>query len=379
MSVRELQFWTDVTPRVYEQRWEGDRVACAGTQTDFSFRVAVEEKARSLGCWEAISNLAMLDAVRHLQQKEQYTPCFGGEFPLIPLPPGTPALVGMEREKLCGVLECYWKPPCDQHRTMEKGMNTAREMGEAVFLPENTDRAPDYVVDELAQPLAQNREAVDAPRPEARREPVASHAAAAGRRTAEEEAVAGIINRLADSSQIFVSAIEEFVHQSATWSGALRQQLEDVLGRLDQFAHVVSEQRAFHSATQEKFEQLSSAFTVMQGADAQHAAEVEVLRNETREQAESVSGRLDEVSARLSLHQEEFLGMQVRVEALSHLESTVSHLTSKMAGWSERLDHQGEVLHSLCEIQNQRAAAMGQVLEALTRFKTSTVLPSAKP
>ena len=49
--------------------------------TDFRLRPAVEEKAEMFGCLEAVFDLTIIDAVRLLQQKELYIPCFGGESP----------------------------------------------------------------------------------------------------------------------------------------------------------------------------------------------------------------------------------------------------------------------------------------------------------
>src|SRR5579862_5633338 len=46
---------------------------------DTNLRIAVEEKAKAFGCAEAISNLAIIDAVRFLQHRERCTPCFGWE------------------------------------------------------------------------------------------------------------------------------------------------------------------------------------------------------------------------------------------------------------------------------------------------------------
>jgi hypothetical protein len=310
--------------------------------SDSGLRVAVEEKARTFGCLDAISNLAIIDAVRFLQQKERYTPCFGGESPLVPL---------LEAPKLCGVLECYWKLPCDTHRiapaaSLEACMNeeVVRNMEETILAP-----VPPAPKDETS--------------------------AVAGE--FEEQSVADIVGRVADSAGALVAAVRDLAQRSAGWNGTVRRQLAGLTDRFGQLAEVVFEQQVVNAVTHERHEQLSTAVASLEAADARRGSEVEALRGETRERTNGFSRHLEELSSRLRLQQEDFAGFQAKLDSLTHLQSTVAELGSRVDVWCERLDRQGDVLHRLCEEQTQRAAALDQFLVVLSKLRTSTVSPPA--
>jgi hypothetical protein len=53
-------------------------------------------------------------------------------------------------------------------------------------------------------------------------------------------------------------------------------------------------------------------------------------------------------------------------------------LSTRVEGWCERLDRQGEALHTLCVAQNQRNEALDQVVEVLNRLRTASTVPAAK-
>jgi len=164
----------------------------------------------------------------------------------------------------------------------------------------------------------------------------------------EEETVTGILSQLAESATAFLSAIQSLARQSASSNTTVRQQLERLQG---------------------SFEQLG----------ARHEAGMGTLSEEVRARTDNVSRRLEEMSARVVRHQEEFAGLHAKVESLMPLHSVVSDLSSKMTVWSERLNQQEDVLHSLCQMQTQRAAALKQFCEVLARLETSHVPPSAMP
>ena len=320
--------------------------------SDTGLRVAVEEKARTFGCLDAISNLAIIDAVRFLQQKERYTPCFGGESPLVPLP---------EAPKLCGVLECCWKLPCDTHRiapaaSLEECMHeeVVRNMEETILAP--VQAAP-----------KDERLAAEEFQPHGREVPADS----------EEQTVADIVSRVADSAGALVAAVQELAQRTAGWNGAVRRQLAGLTDRFDHLTEVVFEQQVVNTVTHERHERLSTAVASLEAADARRESEVEALRGETRERTDGFSGRLEELSSRLRRYQEDFSGFQAKVDSLAHLQSTVAELASKVDGWCERLDRQGNVLHRLCEEQAQRAAALDQFLVVLSKLRTSNVAASA--
>jgi len=338
--------------------------------TNATLRIAIEEKAKALGCTEAISNLAIIDAVRFLQHREQCTPCFGWDAPLIPLPEGARISAGIDREKLCGVVDCYWKSPCDTHRikptaSLEECMDEelVRDM-EATMQAEASGQASG-AAPALAAALVPDR---------TRKQ----EAIAAEKRSGDEEAAAQILSRMAESASTFLSAVQELVQQGSGWRSAVGEQLDGLTRRFDQLAEVVFGQQVVNGVVQERYEELCQAVAATREAEARQQADVQALREGARERMDSFSGRVDELSAQLGLQREAFSGLQVKVDSLAHLHATVADLASRVDVWCERLDRQGEALHALCEVQNQRTAALDQVVEVLNRLRSASPVPAVK-
>jgi hypothetical protein len=329
--------------------------------SDATLRIAIEEKAKAFGCVEAISNLAIIDAVRFLQHRERCTPCFGWESPLIPLPEGARIPAGIDREKLCGVLDCYWKSPCDTHRIMPTASLEECMNDELVRDMEATIReAPASGQSAGAAPALDQPELV--PDPLRKQE-----AMAAEKRSDDEQAAAAILNRMAESASAFLSAVQELVQQGSGWRSAVGQQLDGLTRRFDQLAEVAFGQQTVNGVVQERYEELCQAVAATREANARHENDVQALREGTRERMDWFSGRL-----------EEFSGLQVKVDSLTHLHATVAELSTRVEGWCERLDRQGETLHSLCDAQNQRTAALDQVVEVLNRLRTAPAVAAVK-
>ncbi len=335
---------------------------------DTNLRIAVEEKAKAFGCAEAISNLAIIDAVRFLQHRERCTPCFGWESPLIPLPEAATNPAGIDREKLCGVMDCYWKSPCDTHRIMptaslEECMDEelVRDMEATIRETPSTGAAP-----ALEEP---------APLPDASR---AQEAAAAEERSESEQSAAAILSRMVESAGTFLSAVQELVEQSSGWRTAAGQQLDGLTARFDQLAEVVFGQQVVNGVLQERYDELCQAVAATREADARHDADFEALREGARERMDWYAGRLEELAALQALQGENVSGLQLQVDSLTHLEATVTSLTARVDAWCERLDRQGEALDTLCEAQNQRTAALDQVVEVLSRLRTASAVAPSK-
>lgn len=379
------------TTEPYELSALGEQNKLFAAHTQAGLRLAVEERAQAFGCQELISRLRIIDAVRFLQQKEQYTPCFGWDAPLVPISEDTAAPPGVDKEKLCGVFECYWRIPCDVHRMMtaatrEKRIDEefVRNMDETICRTE-FDSATDihHVVEEpaeffdVASPTGHADRVADQKSHLLQQEAPSVKGDSLETRSGEEETVAGILSQLAESATAFLSAIQSLARQSASSNSAVRQQLDRLQGSFDQLAGVVSGEQQSRSASQEKYEQLSAAVASVRVADAHQEAEVRILREEVRERTDSVSGRLENLSARVVQHQEEFSQLHAKVESLLPLHSVVSDLSSQMTVWSERLNQQEGILHSLCQMQNHRAAALQQFCEVLARLETSALPPSA--
>ena len=337
---------------------------------------------------ETVSNGVIVEAVRLRQQNEGYTPCFGWESPLIPVRVDAVVPGSSEARQLCGVSNCCWKAPCDRHRltpaaALEEFMEEqfVRDTREALCRAQEADVAVhgQGAVVEAPEVWSGDRHVgADVPAEKARplvkqgSEPVGQVSAGKvdsfGMQTGGDETASAIISRLADSAEAFISAIQELARQGAGWSCGVRKQLADLQGRFDQLAQMVSEQKSANSSSEDRYQHLSAVVASMQESGTRLEAEVGVLRADTREQSDSVSGRLEELGTQLRAHQEEF----------SRLQSTVSELASKMATWCERLDRQGDVLHSLCELQTQRAATLGQLLEVITQLRTLTLVPAVR-
>jgi chromosome segregation ATPase len=190
-----------------------------------------------------------------------------------------------------------------------------------------------------------------------------------------EETVAEILSRLAESASTFISAVQELAQLSTRASSAVRHEIDHLQDSFDRLAGAVSEQQTSISTSQEQYQQLSAAVASVQAISERHQAEMGALREEAREQTGHIFGRMEELSARLDGHHVAFSGLHAKVESLIPLHSAVADLSSTVATWCERLDRQEEVLHSLCEMQSQRAAALHQFYEALTRLETPIVLP----
>ena len=199
----------------------------------------------------------------------------------------------------------------------------------------------------------------------------------AERQNGREEMVAGILNRLAESAATFIAAVQELARHSTSASRGVRDELDRFQGSVDRLAGVVSELQTSVSASQQQYAQLSAAVASVHEVNERHEAEIGGLREDARERTGAISGRLEDLSARLDSHCVDVSGLRAKVESLVPLHSMVADLSSKVATWCERLDRQEEVLHSLCEMQTQRAAALHQFYEVLTRIETSVVLPSS--
>lgn len=331
---------------------------------DISLRIAVEEKARAFGCADAIANLAIIDAVRFLQHKERCTPCFGWECPLIPLPEEVATPPGIPREKLCGVLECYWKSPCDTHRIMPTA-SLEECMDEELVRDMEGAMAPG------AAPTVENSIRVSV-------EKRAREAAEAENRFGKEAAAPPILARLAESAGAFLAAIQELVQQGVDWKNSAGEQLEGLTERFDQLAEVVFGQQVVNGTNQERYEELCQAIAASREAHAHHESDVQSLREGTRERMDWFAGRVEELSGQLGEQRQQVSGLQAKVDSLEPLRATVADLSSRVQGWCDRLDKQGEVLHALCDAQNQRAAVLDEFLGVLSRLRAVTAVPAVK-
>ena len=71
-----------------------------------SIRTLIQAAADRLGARDMIRDLPDVEAVRSIQQREGYTPCYGREVALQPGPDG-----------ICLVSDCCWRNFCDAYRS----------------------------------------------------------------------------------------------------------------------------------------------------------------------------------------------------------------------------------------------------------------------
>ena len=113
-TVDELQSWGE--KRTRQSKWRTDGSA-------YTLRGLIMWRAEKMDCVDDIECLSDLNAVRFIQQKEGYTPCFGGDVPLHSR--------GSVDPRRCGELTCDWRSQCDLFR-----VNTAVPL--VKFLPDAT-------------------------------------------------------------------------------------------------------------------------------------------------------------------------------------------------------------------------------------------------
>jgi chromosome segregation ATPase len=112
-------------------------------------------------------------------------------------------------------------------------------------------------------------------------------------------------------------------------------------------------------AVQEKYDQLAAATVSLQDADVRRNEEIGVLRLQVQELS-SATTHIDEVCRRIEGHESQ----------ISTVNSTISELTSRMAGAAERLERHAGAIRALHQGGQQRTFAVDQVVEVLSRIKT---------
>ncbi len=139
--------------------------------------------------------------------------------------------------------------------------------------------------------------------------------------------------------------------------------------RIEQLTGAISEQKAVGLAAHEKCSQLAAETALLREADGRHENAISALRAEMQERTASVSERLDALTARLGLQQEE----------ISAVKSSVSDLSPRVATLVERLDRQAEAIRSLYETESHRGAAMDELVNAMGRLRALHVPPPEQP
>jgi chromosome segregation ATPase len=130
------------------------------------------------------------------------------------------------------------------------------------------------------------------------------------------------------------------------------ESMQPVKERLDKLAEA-------GTAVQEKYEQLAATTASLQGADARHSEEIGALRLQVQELSAAMS-QIDDVCRRIEGQERE----------ISTVNSTISELASRMAAAAARLERHAGAIRALYQGSQQRASALDQVVDALSRIKT---------
>ena len=203
-------------------------------------------------------------------------------------------------------------------------------------------------------------------------------AVAAEQRSNKEGDASAVLTRLAESAGTFLAAFQELIQQGVEWRRTAGHQLDGLTDRFDQLAEVVFGQQVVNGTNQERYEELCQAIAGSRESHGRHESDVQSLREGIRERMDWFAGRVEELGGQVAEQRQQVSDMRARVDSLEPLHTTVGELSSKVQGWCDRLDRQGEVLHELCEAQNQRAAALDEFLVVLSRLRATTAVTAAK-
>jgi methyl-accepting chemotaxis protein len=265
-----------------------------------------------------------------------------------------------------------------------------RNLEEEVYRLQKLGLAPDMreVIDEAARVLGEGRhieaaallEKAEAMRRAAESLPKATEAAALASGPAPgpgaDIALASTIDKLAYglacTLTMAVRDLEAHIAAEARKVGdALGQRLEVLQAgmehlavlkpKLDDLNQAIAEQRHAGLLVEEKCQQLTDLTASLQETDARHEAELGALRSETRETSLTISGRIDSLSGELGVQQ----------QSIGEVRSALTDVSVRTDSLVERLDGQAEAIRSLYANSAQREAALDQLMEALTRLKSS--------
>ncbi|HZS52064.1 MAG TPA: hypothetical protein VFA54_14450 [Bryobacterales bacterium] len=250
------------------------------------------------------------------------------------------------------------------------------------------------IVEEAAQLSMQGRHleaAALVEKAEAMRAAIAAETPSAGLPPAEtqppaegEQVVARLVGDVANGlAKVLVSALQDLEQHIAGETRKLatsfNQQLDRLqttvesllpLGeRIEQLAGAIAEQKAVGLAAHEKCSQLAAETALLREADGRYENALGSLRAEMQERTASVSERLEALTGRLGLQQEE----------ISAVKSSVSDLSPRVATLVERLDRQAEAIRCLYETESHRGAAMDELVNAMGRLRALHLPPPEQP
>lgn len=174
-------------------------------------------------------------------------------------------------------------------------------------------------------------------------------------------------------ASIFAVAMRDLEDHIATETrkvgDAVGRRLDTLQASLQDVAAAVSEQQSAGLSVQARCEQLAAAAESLHECDARHEAQLTAFRNEMREISTSVSERIDALSREVGVQQEE----------IGAVKSTLGDISSRVDTLVDRLDRQAEAIRSMCATSAQRETELDQLMEGLTRLKSSrAALPAGR-
>src|SRR5712692_4031116 len=181
-----------------------------------------------------------------------------------------------------------------------------------------------------------------------------------------ELALAPLVEKLAYGlARIFAVAMKDLedhiAGENRKLGDTVGRRLDTLQSSVQDLTTALSEQQAVGRAVQAKCEQLTAATASLRETDVRHDAELSALRNETRDSSTSLTERIDGLSRELGVQQED----------LAATKSTACDISARVDALVERLERQSEALRSLHTANVQRDTELDQLMEGLTKLRSS--------
>jgi chromosome segregation ATPase len=173
------------------------------------------------------------------------------------------------------------------------------------------------------------------------------------RQAAELMAVRNDTRELSDSVAVHLDGISKDLAVQKTDSG---KRLETLQTGFEVLTGAVAEQQSIAASVQEK---LAATTASLQESDARQAAELGVLRHETKEFSAAVNERIDALCKELGVHQEDMAAVKF----------TLCGFSSRVDTVVDRLDRQADALRSMYSTYSQRETELEQLVDGLARLR----------
>ena len=194
------------------------------------------------------------------------------------------------------------------------------------------------------------------------------------RETTPDLALAPLVDKIAFGlARGLVVAMKELethiASESRKVSESVGRRLDTLQASFQDLTGAVSEQRSMSQAVQEKCDQLAAATASLQESDARQAAELTALRGETKDLADSVSGRMDGLSNELASQKaDSSRRLETLQSSFEGLNSAAAEQRAMTVSVQEKL---AAATASLQESDARQAAELGALRLETKEFSTA--------